>query len=113
MSNPRTLCVDVMGSTFTALLYLWADEETTEYTMTCTGTVQGGPEEMTIQDDPCEAEKGQNWTCEVTSVGETDLEYILVGGGEGHDGDDHGPIAGSISLGSCGIPNPVICPSEK
>ena len=116
MANPRNLCVDVMGSTFTALLHLWADKETVEYTMTCTGAVQGGPVEMTIQDDPCNANKGQSWTCEVTRVRETILEYILVGG---HSGDeltgevhDHGPIVGYIREGACEIPMPLECPAE-
>jgi hypothetical protein len=119
MSNPRNLCVDVMGSTFTALLHLWADQETVEYTMTCTGTVQNGPYEMIIKDDPCNAQKGQSWTCEITNVGGTSLEYSLVGGQAGNDHDvqndehehDHGPITGSIPLGACGIS--VVCPEPR
>jgi hypothetical protein len=124
MARPRILCIDVMGSTFNARLLLDADQEQTQYTMTCTGTVYGGPAEMTIQDDPCGAMKGQQWTCQVDYDGGDYINYLLVGGG--HGGMDEIPImdaqvengsegpsySGTLRLGACGIQDPVECPEE-
>ena len=123
MARPLNLCIDVMGSTFTALLHLRAHEHSVEYTMTCTGTVQGDPVEMTIQDDPCDDKHPQKWTCEVLRVRETILEYRLVGGGggDGHgkDGGDEGHGGGNDWVGilkenaPSEIPNPVVCPDPE
>ena len=111
MARPLELCIDVMGTTYSARLLLQADMGDTLYTMVCTGTVEGGPTPMTIQDDPCNAMKGQSWTCEVTYVGFDALGYTLVGGGE-DGGDGQGPWSGYIPEAPCGLPDAVLCPVQ-
>lgn len=116
MARPRILCIDVMGSVFTARLVLDAHEETVRYTMTCTGEVQNGPYEMAIEYDPCNDEHPQQWTCEVLRVREKIVEYRLVGGGHGGGGEETAEKGsewvGSIPEGPCGIEAPVECPPE-
>ena len=120
MADPKTLCVDITGGTaFTAVLMLKAfgkeddGKDTVRYTMTGSGTVAGGPVELSVLEAPC-TDPGppnpkQSWTCEITSADGEVANYILRGG-EGGDEEEGGKTrSGSVPIGSCSIPAELPC----